>query len=106
MPFSSSLRNGHVEHLFASDLVPGDVIILSIGDRVPADLRLFEVSAFIIFHVILLWNYMYMYHHKLCIKLVCIISVELNNIFKLVKWKHSEGNDINVSTCNYQFEST
>lgn len=38
-----SLRNGIVETFFAEDLVPGDVIILNIGDRVPADVRLFEV---------------------------------------------------------------
>lgn len=27
----------------AKQLVPGDVVTLSVGDRVPADLRLFEV---------------------------------------------------------------
>ena len=38
-----SVRNGHVETFLAQDLVPGDIIILNIGDRVPADVRLFEV---------------------------------------------------------------
>ena len=28
----------------ARELVPGDIIYLGVGDRVPADLRLFEVS--------------------------------------------------------------
>ena len=42
--FFSSLRDGHVETFLARDLVPGDIVYLSIGDRVPADLRLFEVK--------------------------------------------------------------
>ncbi|KAG8139294.1 putative Calcium-transporting ATPase protein, partial [Naja naja] len=38
----SSVREGRVEHTLARDLVPGDTVCLSVGDRVPADLRLFE----------------------------------------------------------------
>ena len=33
-----------METFLARDLVPGDIVYLSIGDRVPADLRLFEVK--------------------------------------------------------------
>uniref|UniRef100_A0A674HJN4 Calcium-transporting ATPase n=1 Tax=Taeniopygia guttata TaxID=59729 RepID=A0A674HJN4_TAEGU len=44
-PFSScSLREGKLQHLLARELVPGDIIYLSVGDRVPADLRLIEVT--------------------------------------------------------------
>ena len=39
----SSMRNGQVETFLAQELVPGDIVILNIGDRVPADVRLFEV---------------------------------------------------------------
>ena len=39
-----SLRNGHRDIYFASELVPGDIVDLDVGDRVPADLRLFEVN--------------------------------------------------------------
>ena len=39
-----SLRNGHVVTFLARDLIPGDIVYLSIGDRVPADIRLFEVG--------------------------------------------------------------
>jgi magnesium-transporting ATPase (P-type) len=35
-------RGGHRQKLDASQLVPGDVVLLAAGDRVPADLRLFQ----------------------------------------------------------------
>nr|XP_009681234.1 PREDICTED: calcium-transporting ATPase type 2C member 2 [Struthio camelus australis] len=44
-PFAyCSLREGKLQHLLARELVPGDIIYLSVGDRVPADLRLIEVT--------------------------------------------------------------
>ncbi|MFH1447517.1 MAG: HAD-IC family P-type ATPase [Candidatus Micrarchaeota archaeon] len=36
------LRGGKQEKIFARDLVPGDIILLAVGDRVPGDARLFE----------------------------------------------------------------
>ncbi|CAL4124155.1 unnamed protein product [Meganyctiphanes norvegica] len=38
------LRDGHVREYQARELVPGDVVHLNMGDRVPADLRLFEAN--------------------------------------------------------------
>lgn len=38
-----SIREGKLQHLLARDLVPGDIVSLSIGDRIPADIRLTEV---------------------------------------------------------------
>uniref|UniRef100_A0A8C9TK00 Calcium-transporting ATPase n=1 Tax=Scleropages formosus TaxID=113540 RepID=A0A8C9TK00_SCLFO len=38
------IREGRLEHLLARELVPGDTVCLSVGERVPADLRLFEAS--------------------------------------------------------------
>lgn len=43
-PEARVLRDGEEETLAAAEIVPGDVILLSSGDRVPADLRLIETS--------------------------------------------------------------
>ncbi len=37
-----ALRDGHYAEIVADDLVPGDIVRLRSGDRVPADLRLIE----------------------------------------------------------------
>lgn len=41
-PMCNCLRNGQVETFYARNLVPGDIVLLTTGDRIPADLRLFE----------------------------------------------------------------
>ncbi|XP_035825930.1 calcium-transporting ATPase type 2C member 1 [Aplysia californica] len=43
-PKCHCVRDGHLSTFLAQDLVPGDIIHISIGDRVPADVRLFEAS--------------------------------------------------------------
>ncbi|XP_032415401.1 calcium-transporting ATPase type 2C member 1 isoform X1 [Xiphophorus hellerii] len=43
-PECHCIRDGQLEHLLARDLVPGDTVCLSVGERVPADLRLYEAS--------------------------------------------------------------
>ncbi|QNG18279.1 cation-transporting P-type ATPase [Rhodococcus triatomae] len=42
-PHARALRNGEYVEVPAADLVPGDVVRLISGDRVPADLRIFAV---------------------------------------------------------------
>ncbi|MFN3985173.1 MAG: cation-transporting P-type ATPase [Rhodocyclaceae bacterium] len=39
------LRDGHRHEIPAEDLVPGDIVFLASGDKVPADLRLIEVHS-------------------------------------------------------------
>ncbi|XP_026327973.1 calcium-transporting ATPase type 2C member 1 [Hyposmocoma kahamanoa] len=41
-PTCNCLREGSLEHFLARNLVPGDIVHLNVGDRVPGDLRLFE----------------------------------------------------------------
>jgi cation-transporting ATPase F len=36
-------RDGHKQRVTATELVPGDIVLLESGDRVPADLRLFRI---------------------------------------------------------------
>uniref|UniRef100_UPI00358E72F4 calcium-transporting ATPase type 2C member 1 isoform X1 n=1 Tax=Myxine glutinosa TaxID=7769 RepID=UPI00358E72F4 len=43
-PVCHCIRDGHMEDLLARELVPGDTVSLVAGDRVPADLRLFEAK--------------------------------------------------------------
>lgn len=43
-PECNCLREGRLQHLLARDLVPGDIVSLSVGDRIPADIRLTEVT--------------------------------------------------------------
>jgi Ca2+ transporting ATPase len=39
------VRNGKVQHLKAEELVPGDIIDVAVGDRIPADCRLLSVES-------------------------------------------------------------
>ncbi|MGE5391671.1 MAG: cation-translocating P-type ATPase [Deltaproteobacteria bacterium] len=39
-PFATVIRSGHHLSIPAKELVPGDIVLLEAGDRVPADLRL------------------------------------------------------------------
>ena len=39
------LRDGHRQEIDAAELVPGDIVLLASGDKVPADLRLFEMRS-------------------------------------------------------------
>lgn len=39
------MRDGHKQKIPASELVPGDVLILTDGDKFPADVRFFETSS-------------------------------------------------------------
>lgn len=41
-PECHCLREGRLETFLARDLVPGDIVYLNVGDRVPADIRLYE----------------------------------------------------------------
>ncbi len=43
-PVAKVLRSGKIVEIPATELVPGDVVILGEGDAVPADIRLFEVK--------------------------------------------------------------
>jgi Ca2+-transporting ATPase len=43
-PSCRVIRNGMIQTIMAEDLVPGDLIKLSTGDRIPADLRIINCS--------------------------------------------------------------
>lgn len=39
------VRSGQLSRIHASELVPGDIISISVGDKVPADCRLLSLSS-------------------------------------------------------------
>lgn len=45
-PRCNVLRNGQVTNILAEDIVPGDIISLQSGDRIPADARLIQCNSF------------------------------------------------------------
>lgn len=46
--YAKVIRNGHIVSVKATELVPGDIIILEMGDQVPADGRIIEANHLII----------------------------------------------------------
>lgn len=44
VPVAKTMRDGHVEEIASTDLVPGDIVYLEAGDSIPADLRVVEES--------------------------------------------------------------
>ncbi len=52
-PHTQVRRDGHRQVVPAADLVPGDIVLLEAGDRVPADLRLVRSHALLIEEAIL-----------------------------------------------------
>jgi len=41
-PTCNCIRTGKITTILARELVPGDIVVLNIGDKVPSDIRLFE----------------------------------------------------------------
>ncbi|MGZ9587007.1 calcium-translocating P-type ATPase, SERCA-type [Paenibacillus marinisediminis] len=44
-PTAKVLRSGQVKHIAAKELVPGDIILMESGDRVPADVRWLDTNS-------------------------------------------------------------
>jgi Ca2+-transporting ATPase len=43
-PKCHCVRNSVVQEILARELVPGDIVCVSLGDRLPADIRIIEVG--------------------------------------------------------------
>lgn len=66
-----------MQEILARYLVPGDIVYISVGDRVPADIRLIEVGGF---RALLLFMYFiiivsYVSHRVLILRLMRAVSL-------------------------------
>jgi len=52
-PYAKVIRDGKVESLLAANIVPGDIVVLNSGDKIPADGVLIEESRFYVSEAIL-----------------------------------------------------
>lgn len=52
-PIAKVIRDNEKQNIMASELVPGDVVILGAGDRVPADGKVLEAASFFVSEAIL-----------------------------------------------------
>jgi Ca2+-transporting ATPase len=52
-PVARVLRDGEPQRILAQDLVPGDIVFLGIGDRIPADGKILEAASFFVNEAIL-----------------------------------------------------
>lgn len=53
LPRAKVLRNGKIEQITADLIVPGDIVLIETGDKVPADIRLIEANNLIIDETVL-----------------------------------------------------
>src|SRR3989339_434284 len=53
LPRTRVLRDGKIEQIVSTKLVPGDIIILETGDKIPADVRIIEQSNLMVDETIL-----------------------------------------------------
>jgi P-type Ca2+ transporter type 2A len=42
---TNALRSGKIARIHTSQLVPGDIVSVAVGDKIPADCRLFSISS-------------------------------------------------------------
>jgi len=68
LPRSKVLRSGKIEETTADKLVPGDIIIIETGDKVPADIRLLEQNNLVVDESILTGESLAVYKKTIALK--------------------------------------
>ncbi len=79
-PFAMVVREGKAQLTEAENLVPGDVVIINAGDIIPADGRLFKVSAFEADESLLTGESQSVYKTTAAIKGEGLLPADINNM--------------------------
>lgn len=74
-------RDSHQQLIDASALVPGDIVVLKIGDKVPADLRLIDVNALQVDEAILTGESMPVDKHSQAVPVDCSLSERSSMVY-------------------------
>ena len=90
---STVRREGRKRHVPSVDLVPGDIVLLQSGDRVPADLRLFRVRTLQVDESALTGESLPVYKHADSVALDVVLADRKNLAFAgtLVTYGQGEG---------------
>lgn len=98
VPKSKVIRDGKIKIISSKELVPGDVILLELGDKVNADCRLFEAINLKVDEAILTGESTSVTKHVLHVEAKAAISEQTNMLFSGTTIVNGRGQAIVVST--------
>jgi magnesium-transporting ATPase (P-type) len=97
-PNAMVMRDGRQTTILAETLVPGDVVLLQSGDKVPADLRLFRVKGLQVQEAVLTGESMAVEKSTDPVMPASVIGDRLNMVFSGTLITHGQGAGVVVAT--------
>jgi Ca2+-transporting ATPase len=97
-PHARVLRHGHTKIIEASKLVPGDILLLETGDKVPADARIIEAINLKVNEAVLTGESVAKEKNTSAIKKEAILADQLNMLFAGTVVSYGRGKAVVTST--------